>query len=76
MKDVEWSTGAVTVGLAYLFSGPFGCRCLTSQTLAPSPALPHQTGRDHFGHPAFRQHSPTTFGVAQSFRGDGTVPLS
>src|SRR5262245_17791791 len=54
---VEWSTGAVTVGKAYLLSGPFGCRCLTSLSLAPFPALPHQTGHDHLGHPAFRQHS-------------------
>src|SRR5262249_5081819 len=74
---VEWSTGAVTVGRAYLLSGSFGCRCLTSLALAPFPALPHQTGHDHLGHPAFRQHSSDGMRIRTffSFPGCETIRL-
>ena len=35
-------------------SGPFVCRCLTSQTMLRFHSPPHQTGRADFPHPAFR----------------------
>src|SRR5262249_16995330 len=40
-----------------LFS-PFRASVPLKRPIAPSPTTPHQTGRDPFGHPAFRPRSP------------------
>ena len=37
---------------------PFRVSVPLERPIAPSPTPPHQTGRDHFGHPAFRPRSP------------------
>ena len=36
---------------------PLSGECPPERPIAPSPTPPHQTGRDHFGHPAFRPRS-------------------
>ena len=56
LRGVEHWRGGVQVYLGRLRR--FQLRARVGSTITPSPMPPHQTGRDHFGHPASRPCSP------------------
>src|SRR5207245_10366703 len=56
LRGVGHWRGGVQVYLGRLRR--FQLRARVGSTITPSPMPPHQTGRDHFGHPASRPCSP------------------
>ena len=59
---VESKRGAVVVGTAYLLTGPFGFRCLSSRAMTLFPRSAHRTVHANFPHTALGQgtHADTS----------------